>query len=257
MQTYIKNKNGLRLFVLVEGDLMSDKLVFITHGLSGSHDQPHIAAMRKTFVENGYTVVSYDTAYSFGKSEGDSVHATASSYISDLEDVVKWAQYQEWYKEPFVLAGHSLGGISSLVYAHRHKDKVRAIFPMSTVVSGGLWHKVHQDTEPENYRKWKEKGYYFKESMSMPGRSGKVGWGLAEDMNNYNALMFASDIHCPVLLMTGSEDTGTSPEMHRMLLEKLGGRKRLHIIEGMEHTPREQSELDEMADVLKEWLKTL
>lgn len=254
MKSQVNNSNGLKIAVEVEGDLTSDKLVFITHGLSGSKDQPHIIGMREAFVNEGYTVVSFDTTYSFGESEGDPVNATATSYISDLEDVIAWAEQQEWYKEPFALAGHSLGGISSLVYASKHPNKVSTIFPMSTVVSGKLWHEIQ---DPEYLKGWKEKGYYFKESQSMPGRSGNVGYGLAEDLLNYDALEFATDIKCPVLLLVGSEDEGTTPKMHQLLHDKLGGSKELHIVEGMEHTPRNQQEIDEMKKVIKDWLNKL
>lgn len=254
MKIQIKNRLGLKIVIEVEGDLKSNKLVFVTHGLSGSRDQPHIIGMREVFADEGYTVVSFDTTYSFGESEGDSVNATASSYILDLEDVIAWAEQQDWYKEPFIVAGHSLGGISSLVYASKQPNKVRAIFPMSTVVSGKLWHGVH---DPEYLKSWKEKGYYFKESQSVPGRSGKVGYGLAEDMLNYDALEFAPNIKCPVLLLVGAEDAGTTPKMHQMLHDTLGGTKELHIIEGMEHTPRNQEEIDKMKKVIKDWLSSL
>lgn len=254
MKTYIKNRNSLKLAIEVEGSPESKKLVLVTHGLSGSKDQPHIIGMRQAFTESGYMVVSFDTAYSFGESEGDSINATASSYISDLEDVIAWAKHQEWYKEPFVLAGHSLGGITSLVYASRFPHKVSALFPMSTVVSGKLW---RENQDPEHMRAWQEKGYFFKESSSMPGRSGKIGYGMAVDIVQHDALEFASEISCPTLLLVGAEDDGTTPEMHRLLYDKLVGPKELHIIDGMKHTPKSQEEIVIMKRVIKDWLGRL
>lgn len=254
MKKRIENRNGLKLAVELEGDLGSKKLVFITHGLSGSKDQPHIKGMRQAFIERGCTVISFDTAYSFGESEGDSVYATASSYISDLEDVVSWSSQQEWYKEPFLLAGHSLGGITSLVFASRNPSKVAALLPMSTVVSGELW---HGNKDPEYMENWKAEGYFFKESDSMPGKSGRIGYGMAEDILQYDALDFASDIHCPTLLMVGSKDDGTTPEMHQLLYDKLAGPKQMQIIDGMSHTPKTQEEITMMKDTIKDWLGRL
>ena len=42
----------------------------------------------------------------------------------------------KWYGEPFVLVGHSLGGISTALFAENYPDKVKALAPISTVVSG-------------------------------------------------------------------------------------------------------------------------
>lgn len=251
MKTRFKNRNGLKITVRVDGDLSSDKLVFITHGLSGSKDQPHIEGMRNAFKDAGYSVVSFDTTNSFGESEGDSINATVSSYISDLEDVVAWSEKQTWYKEPFVLAGHSLGGISSLVFTSRYPDKVKALFPMSTVVSGKLWLETW---DKEELKIWKNEGYFLKESKSMPGKRGRIGYGLAEDMLNYDALEIASGIKCAVLLVVGADDSGTTPKMHQLLFEKLGGKKELHIIKGMEHTPKNDEEINEMKKLVKQWL---
>lgn len=254
MKFKIGNRKNLKIAVEVEGDLLSDKLVFITHGLNGSKDQPHMIGMREVFLASGYIVVSFDATCSFGESDGDSMDATATSYIADLNDVIRWAQQQEWYKEPFALAGHSLGGLSSLVYASKNSDKVNAIFPMSTVVSGELFSDAQN---PEQLKAWKEKGYYFKESKSMPGKSGKVGYRVVEDLLNYDVLDFAADVRCPVLLIVGLNDKVTPPEAHELLYDKLGGPKELFIIEGMGHTPRTQQKIDEMKGLVKGWLNSL
>lgn len=254
MKQKMQNRHGLQIVMEVEGDIDSSKLVFVIHGLSGSKDQPHMLGMREAFTEAGYCVVAFDATHSFGESEGDLMHATATSFISDLEDVIAWAETQAWYKEPFTLAGHSLGGISLLVYASKHPNKITALLPMSTVVSG----KIRMESkDPVFLKEWKEKGYYHKVSKSLPGKSGNISYKLNDDLLQYDTLAFAANIHCPILLLVGSEDDTTTPAMQQMLYDRLGGPKELHIINGMPHSPREPQHLDKIKKVTKNWLAGL
>jgi len=57
--------------------------------------------------------------------------ASITSYYEDLEDVISWAQSQEWYQEPFALAGHSLGGICTALYAEHHSAILNTLGPYS------------------------------------------------------------------------------------------------------------------------------
>lgn len=253
-KTFIDNRHGLKVAVAVEGNKNSDNLVFVLHGLSGSMEQPHIQITRKAFINAGFTVVALDATHSFGDSGGDSIHATATTFIEDLEDVIKWAGEQAWYQEPFVIAGHSLGGLAQLVYCSNHPNKIKALAPLGTVVSGKLMHEAY-DKEFKN--EWRQRGYYFKESKSLPGKKGKIGWTLMEDVLRYDVLPVASDIHCPVILIVGAEDTSARPEHQKLLAEQLGGEKELHIIEGMEHTPATKEQLNELQALLSAWINRI
>ena len=115
-KTFIKNRKGENVSVLVEKSENQKGLAFIMHGLGGFKEQDHIAAFANAFKEKGFTVVRFDTTNTLGESGGKYEDATITNYYEDLEDVVIWAQEQEWYQEPFALSGHSLGGICTLLY---------------------------------------------------------------------------------------------------------------------------------------------
>lgn len=239
--------------VLVEGDTSSDKLAFVMHGLGGNKEQPHIRAMVEAFLENGYKVVSFDAVHTFGESEGGKYEdATVTNYLADLEDVIDWASSQPWYKEPFVVCGHSLGGISVALYAEDHPNKIKALAPISTVVSGKLSAAVKTD----DLEKWEKEGVLV--SMSFDGkREKRLKWSHMVDRLRYDLIPKASELTMPVLLVVGEQDSSTPLEHQRVLFNALEGPKEIHVIDGAQHSFYEIGEQKELKRIVKAWASKL
>ena len=128
---FIKNRKDQKVSVVVEQPVKSQGLAFVAHGLGGNKDQAHIRTMAKAFLDNNYTVVTFDTTNTFGDSDGSYDDATVTNYHEDLEDVIVWAKSQPWYIEPFCLVGHSLGAISVALYAEKYPNLVKGLAPIS------------------------------------------------------------------------------------------------------------------------------
>lgn len=156
MKTFITNRDGNEVCVTVENkDSNEPKLAFVMHGLSGRKEEPHLRGMTQVLKDNDYTVVTWDAVHTFGESKGGNYEdATITNYYADLEDVISWASEQKWYVEPFVLVGHSLGGISTALYAEKYPERVKALAPISTVVNGELRMESKADIVDE----WNELG---------------------------------------------------------------------------------------------------
>ena len=163
-KTTIKNRKKQNVVVIVEQSTPQNGLAFVMHGLGGTKDRPQIIAITEVLKQNKYSVVRFDTTNTFGESDGNYEDATTTNYYEDLEDVINWASKQSWYQEPFVLFGHSLGGISTALFTEKHPDKVRALAPLSTVVSGNFSIKTHNE---EHLKQWKKEG--FREEISSSG----------------------------------------------------------------------------------------
>ncbi len=254
MKTFIKNRDSKDICVVIENaDVKTGKLAFVMHGLGGSKDEAQVRAMAEAFIANEYVVVTWDAVHTFGESTGGAYEdATITNYYADLEDVIAWASTQNWYIEPFVLCGHSLGGISTALYAEKHPAKVSALAPIATVVSGAL---SFEGKPTDQLESWERTGIQV--SLRRNGDEKRLKWSHMQDRLKYNLLDEVAALTMPVLLIVGSNDTSTLPAHQKILFDALPGKKEFHIIEGAEHPflqPHEQQELHHYVDV---WLKSL
>ncbi len=247
----IKNRHGLKIVTQLEKADQPAGLAIILHGLGGFKDQDHIEVFAQSFKDANYTVLRYDATHSFGESEGEYKEATTSGYYDDLEDVIDWAKDQDWYIEPFVLVGHSLGGISILLYAEKYPDKVKALAPISTVVSGELMKQAYGD----QLETWQEKGFIERPSVSKPGEIKILNWSFVEDLKNIDTFSEVDKLTMPVLLIVGNVDK-YKPHS-KILYDKLPGQKEIHIIKNAPHTFREKEHLYEIKQIFDKWIKKL
>jgi len=252
MKQFIKNRKDQNVSVLVEISDNQKGLVFVMHGLSGNKEAPHIQTFADSFKEEGFTVVRFDTTNTFGESEGNYEDATTTNYYEDLEDVIKWASTQEWYEEPFWLAGHSLGGIGTATFAEKYPEKIKALAPISTVISGKLSMETSRYRGNTKLKDWKETGWITE--ISHSGKIKKLKWSHMEDRLKHDLIPQANKLTMPVLMIAGEHDNSTPPEHQKILFEVLPGEKELHIIKGALHTFREKEHLDEIKEIFKAWI---
>lgn len=252
---FIRNRKNQKISVLVEGAKNSKGLVFVMHGFSGNKNQPHIRTFIEIFKEKNFDVVSFDTTNSTGESEGNLPDATLTNYYQDLEDVIDWAKSMDFYKEPFILCGHSLGGISITLFAEKYPEKVKAIAPISSVISGELSEKSEDFKNIE--KDWREKGITEWKSSSDPGVIKRLKWSYVEDRRKYNLLDNVDKLKMPVILIVGEYDNTTPLEHQEILYNNLNTKKELHIIKEAEHTFTEDKHLKEIKKILLKWIEKL
>jgi len=209
--------------------------------------------MAEAFLEYNYTVVTWDAVHTFGESKGGAYEdATITNYYTDLEDVISWAKNQTWYVEPFVLCGHSLGGVSTALFAERNPEKVSALAPISTVVSGMLSFEAKGKDALEA---WKKAG--IKTEKRRNGDEKRLKWSHMEDRLKYDLLESVEKLTMPVLMAVGEKDTATPLQHQRILFDKLPGKKELHVIKGAEHPFNELHEQQELKQLVKSWIASL
>jgi pimeloyl-ACP methyl ester carboxylesterase len=253
----IKNRHNLSVIVEISAPEKSIGLVFMQHGVSGCKEEPHIIAIRDTFNANNYTVVSIDSSHGLGDSEGNLENFTATTHYHDLEDVISWASNQDFYSEPFVLAGHSMGGFSTLNYTIHYPDKVKAVAPIAVAISGNFLDQAYYNKDPAMHEKWKLEGKIQKQSKIHPERKAFVSWNFIEEFKTHDLLKNANQVRVPVLLIVGEEDPSTPLEHQQKLFEILETDKELNIASKTGHSFYENSGREEMADHLDRWIKKI
>ncbi len=261
-KVFIKNRKNQKIAVLVElspnqKDQNQKGLVFIMHGLGGFKEQGHIQTFADAFTEEGFTTIRFDTTNTFGESDGNYEDATTTNYYEDLEDIISWAKNQLWYEEPFWLCGHSLGSFSIILYAEKYPKRVKALAPISTVVSGKISFDSPKYRGNDILKTWEETGWRIEKSESKPGLVKKLKWSHMEDRLRYDTLENVDKLTMPVLLIVGDKDDSTPPEHQQMLFDKLPNGKEFHIIKNAPHTFRDKEHLKEIKMIIKNWVRKL
>lgn len=251
---FIQNRKGQKVAVLVENQKRPRGLAFVMHGLGGLKEGPMEQAVAEVFGAANYTVVRFDTTNTFGESDGRYEDATTTNYCEDLEDVIAWAKTQGWYQEPFVLAGQSLGGLCVALYAEEFPDKVKALAPIATVVSGHLSGEVRGK---KAMRDWQESGWEIRESSSVPGRMKKLPWSHMEDRLRYDLLPQAGKLTMPVLMIVGELDDSCPVGHQKILYDALPGPKEMHVIPGAPHTLSDSKHLAELKQLFAAWISKI
>lgn len=252
----IKNRKGLEIVGIVSVPENSRGLAFVMHGLGGFKEQPHTMAMADTLLDNGYIVVNFDATNSFGESEGKYEDATMQLHYEDLVDVIDWTKTQSWYKEPFVLAGHSLGGYAVARYAEDYPKEVKAVFPFALVVAGEFVHEAAEIFDADRFKEWKETGWQIKVNAKS-GLEGKLPWSHMEERLKHDLRPDASKLTMPVLFVVGENDKLCPAEHHKVLYDLAPGPKEMHIVGGAPHTFREPQHLNELKEIFSKWLKKI
>jgi pimeloyl-ACP methyl ester carboxylesterase len=246
----IDNRKGEYMTVLVERPKYSSGLVFIAHGLGGWKEQTHLQAVAEAFLGQGFTVVRYDATNSVGEAGGKFEDASATSFYEDLEDVIAWASEQDFYREPFYLAGHSLGGMAAGLFAERHSEQVKALLLLAPVVSGEL--SFASPRYRDKLKAWHEKGYL--EMRSATGEPRRLQWSHVEDRLGYDLTREAARLTMPTLIIVGSEDNSTPREHQEILRGALPEPKRLEVVSGAGHNFDGDEHLERLKEITGVWI---
>src|SRR3990172_7424978 len=174
-----------------------------------------------------------------------------------LEAITESFKENKYTVVRFALVGHSLGGISTALFAENYPEKVKALAPISTVVSGALSVEAHKRFSPEEFKNWEKTGWLEAKSQSKPGVVKKLKWSHIADRLKYDLLPKVDKLTMPVLLIVGENDTRTPLDHQKILYNVLPGPKELHVIKGSPHTFRDPAHLQELKNILSQWIEKI
>jgi pimeloyl-ACP methyl ester carboxylesterase len=198
-ETYIKNRHGLKLYIKVMLRPGSLKNAYLAHGLSDVHSSNHMQALIAAYLAQGYNVITWDATNSYGRSEGSYDNASFDRHYEDMEDVILWSREQTFYRQPFSLCGHSLGGIAVGTYAAKHPEEVETLVLNAPVVSGEL---LSRRIHPLIRTYWRLRGHIVE-----PGKNRKrYKWELIRSGLKYDLIRDSKALNMPILIVGAGKD---------------------------------------------------
>ncbi len=244
------------LFVMVEGLDNADnhKLAFIQHGLASNQQHQAVQAAKKAFLANGYVVVTFDSRHSLGKSSRDVENTRISTFAEDLNNVTAWAAKQNFYSEPFAVAGHSLGGASVWTYAVQNPQKVNILIGIAPVISGDLWELSCFKNMPEFCRKWKSDGAYTYQTPDGKDKA-LISYQTLEDAKSFSALDDAQSLKAQPFLIAADNDNVIPPQDIQKLYDRLPAPKYMAIITDSSHNFVSGKNQDDLTEAISSFLK--
>jgi pimeloyl-ACP methyl ester carboxylesterase len=243
-KVFVKNRSGNNIAVNLEKNNKQTGLVFIMPGLGNKKEETNIQTFMDSFVDKGFTAITFDVTNGIGESDGDYSQASFTGYYNDLSDVIDWAKSQDFYQEPFVLVGHSMGGGCVLRYGADYPERLLGIAPVSTVIGG---HQTIAKFTRDTLAVIKtEKG---KEIIK------KINWiPFVKDILKYDIVPEAYKFSMPILMMVGDQDMGTPLEDQMKLYQGMPNDKEIHVIKGAPHTFVEVEHLDQAKQIIHNWI---
>ena len=247
----IEASDGAALYVEAHGEGIP---VVFSCGYCTTHEnwRPQVEPL----VAAGARVILHDLrGHGSSDAPGEKSAYSMDQVVDDLARVIGWGAPDE----PVVLAGHSFGGLSSLHFAARRPELVRALVLLST----GPGFK-----NPETAQKWAEQyertaRYLETRGLDafLAGRAGETCVGRRRELpaaqaapaaiakQSVSGLAFfaryvagpalhaidaLAGIECPALILVGGEDK-TFLRAAEVMQAKLGGRTECEILPGIGH----------------------
>lgn len=239
----LQNRSGLALHLHIDRPEGTEGgktrgLALIQHGYGGCAVQPYIKAIAAAYGAHGYTAIRIDGANSINDAGGRLCDMTIEGHCNDLRDVIAWAEKQDFYVEPFALAGHSMGGYSALHAASDAKisGRVRHVLASAPFVDGEMCLNDWARADPEEAARWKADGHVMASSNTLTNRTEKsIPYAAWQEWRKASLLPRAWGLTMPVAIVSGEADPITTPAQVSGLYDMLAGKRRHTVLHGADH----------------------
>ena len=240
--------------------------ILLTHGM-GEHSGRYTHVVERLNAA-GFRVLTWDLR-GHGRSQGR--RGDIRNYDVLLEDLLAVWSIARSEPGPVFLYGHSLGGQITLNFAVRHRPETAGLIVTSpwlrlaftpprwklilASITARVWPSFSQDTEVVANRLSRDLEFL----QAMPDldlihhrMSARMFRALTTGASR--ASLDAAQIHCPILILQGSNDPITSVEATREFFQSLQARdKSLVIVPDALHEPHNDLCRDAVLDQITAW----
>ncbi len=107
-------------------------LLILVHGLTGHMEERHIVSVAGEATSIGLAVLRVEL-YGHGKSSGEFRKHTVLKWVDQMLTVVDWAASRPFVTDLY-LAGHSQGGLVTILVGALERDRLKAIIPLAPAI---------------------------------------------------------------------------------------------------------------------------
>ena len=104
---------------------------------------------------------------------------------------------------------------------------------------------------------WQKTGWYERPSLSRPGLIMRLKWTNIDDGLQYDLIPKLSNIRVPVIMIVGDQDDSTPFKTQKVLYDQLKCQKEIHVVKNAPHTFRNEEHLNELKEILSQWIINL
>lgn len=242
-KTCFTNSDGQKIAANFYGNEKNDKIVIYSHGLGSGKDR-NIEEKKKwaAMLNNKRISMLLFDFRGCGESEGGFEEAKISNYVDDLDSVIRGVAEMR-HECSIGLSGTSLGGVVSLICAHKNRKPAalicpptdfREIFSMFVNKGGHSFETLRANM-----------GINFKTKDVV-----KTALKFYMDSKKYDFVRLSRGMKKPFILIHGSEDDIVPFHQSRRIAKESGAA--LHEIKGCGHRFRGRY-FDKMAKITTEF----
>ena len=220
-------------------------LLVLEHGFTGHMEERHIVGVAEHVRNLGFAVLRVEL-YGHGKSDGEFKNHTILKWIDQMQAVIKYAASLTFVTDLY-LAGHSQGGLTTMIVGAMERDRLKAIMPLAPAIvipdGANAGNMLGAEFDPNNipdevvFEDGKIlSGDYFRAAQMLP---------VEESIRKYDK---------PVLIVHGDADEAV-PVKYAYYAAELYKNCTLKIIKGDTHCY--DNHLEEVYDAISEFIEKL
>jgi hypothetical protein len=206
-------------------------VALIFHGFTGNKMEPHFIFVKlsRSLEKVGIASLRFDFLGS-GESDGEFKDMTLSGELSDAEAILNYAKTLEFVDlNRIFVVGLSMGGAVASMLAGLHPEDIAALCLWAP--AGNMGQLIQERIEQI------EAAGVDISSMEYFDLGGNlVGKAFVKDVQSLDIFKIASSYDKQVLILHGDKDEAVPLKTSYRYLEAYGGRAKLHVIEGADHT---------------------
>ncbi len=252
-KVWFKNSNGQKLggFIYIPDGKGPFPVVVFIHGFTGGTHEIKNRFMCDMLADNGFVVLMFDFYNEpNGLSEPKIENTNVTQQIKDTGSAIDFIEtFPYTNKNKIGLTGHSLGGMTIVLYAASRDPRIKALVVQSAVSEFGNTFATKQFRSEEV----KKRGYIKLDKYSG---SYKINYSFYKDGKNYNIYKEAERITCPTLIFHGDKDEVVDYAQSKELIKHIKVREReLEIIKGADHCYYNSPTLHIATKLMIDWFK--